>query len=608
MIPQPPHNADAAPPGLLGHPAFRSLESELTTVRLKGGETLFLAGEPGDALYVVVFGRLRALLTGGPWGDRVLGEIGRGESVGEMALLTGEPRSATVVAVRDTELVKLSSDAFQRLVQRDPNVMLDLVRLIIARYQRVIRPSERYQSVAVALALVPCTADVPIKNFSGDLVRALSRTRKVFAMDADGVERHRGVRADESGFESPELAGWLQEQELRHEYAVYTADPRPSAWTRMCVRQADLVLLVGAAGGVAQMDRGLLHLVRADETRRELALLYDPVRQAPQHAAEWLSLLPFTAHHHVDPAQSRDYERLARMLTGHAIGLVLGGGGARGLAHIGVIQALEEARIPVDLVGGTSIGAVIGGQLASGWTSARILAETRKMLVEGGSLNDYTVPVIALLRGRRFFGMLRKLYGDRRIEDLPIGYFCISTNLSQSTCMVHRSGLLQKWVAASMAVPGMGPPIFDGRDVLVDGGVVNNLPVDIMRGFARGPVFASNVSPRVEMRLDREYPDFPSPWRVLFSWVNPWGTPMQVPGIASILTRTVSLRQRTAEAVEQDDADLLFEPPSGGHRFLDWHAFDRIVDASYHSAMATLERWSRQGNPPSLPGTGAQDV
>ena len=591
---QPPHNADAALPGLLGHPAFRSLESELQIVRLKGGETLFLAGEPGDALYVVVFGRLRALLTGGPQGDRVLGEIGRGESVGEMALLTGEPRSATVVAVRDTELVKLSSDAFQHLVQRDPNVMLELVRLIIARYQRVIRPSDRYQSVA--LALVPCSSDVPIKDFSDGLVRALSQTRRVFAMDADGVERHRGVRPDQSDSDGPELAGWLQEHELRHDYAVYAADPRPSAWTRMCVRQADIVLLVGATEGIAQMDPGLLDLVRADETRRELALLCDPARQAPQHAAEWLSRLPFTAHHHVNPELPQDYERLARLLTGHAIGLVLGGGGARGLAHIGVIRALEEARIPIDLVGGTSIGAIIGGQLASGWPSTRIFEETRRVLVEGGSLNDYTVPIIALLHGRRFFGMLHKLFGDRRIEDLPIGYFCISTNLSQSTGMVHRSGSLQKWVAASMAVPGVGPPIFDGRDVLVDGGVVNNLPVDIMRGFARGPVFASNVSARVEMRLDREYSDIPSPWRVLFSWINPFGTPMQVPSIASILTRTVSLRQRTPEAVEQDDADLLFEPPSGGHKLLDWHAFDQIVEAGYRSAVVSLEQWSRRRN------------
>ena len=174
--------------------------------------------------------------------------------------------------------------------------------------------------------------------------------------------------------------------------------------------------------------------------------------------------------------------------------------------------------------------------------------------------------------------------------------------------MVHRSGLLQKWVAASMAVPGMGPPIFDGRDVLVDGGVVNNLPVDIMRGFGRGPVFASNVSPRVELRLDRDYPDFLSPWQVLFSWMNPLGTPMRVPGIASILTRTVSLRQRTPEALEQDDADLLFEPPSGTHRFLDWHAFDQIVDASYRSAVTTLEQWSRKRHPASPPGAGAQDA
>ena len=132
------------------------------------------------------------------------------------------------------------------------------------------------------------------------------------------------------------------------------------------------------------------------------------------------------------------------MLTGRAIGLVLGGGGARGLAHIGVVRAIEEAGVPIDLVGGTSAGAIIGGQVASGWDSARILAESRRVLVEDGSLNDFTLPLVALLRGNRYIRMLDKLYRERRIEDLPISFFCVSANLTRSTCMVHRSGLARR--------------------------------------------------------------------------------------------------------------------------------------------------------------------
>ena len=552
-------------------------------------------------MYVVVFGRLRALLPGDGSGDQVLGEIRRGEPVGEMALVTGKRRSATVIAVRDTELIKVTKEAFEQLVHEDPAVMLDLLRVLVDRYQRAIRPPCEQQPVTIAV--VPCTGDRAANVFRDGLVAALSTTSRVWSLDIDALRRYRSVHsAALLDTESAELAGWLHDQELRHDFVVYTAEPTISPWTRLCIRQADVVLLVGTTDASSHLDSAVHDLFRTDfgtGARRELVLLYDARQGMPSGAASWLSQLQVSDHHHVDPYQTADIERLARLLTGRAIGLVLGGGGARGVAHIGILRALEEARIPVDLVGGTSIGAVIGGQIAQGWNSSRVLAESRKAFLESGSLHDYTVPLIALLRGRRFFDMLGRLFGDRRIEDSPIGYFCISTNLTQSTCMVHRAGSLRKWVAASMAVPGIGPPIFDGRDVLVDGGVVNNLPIDIMRGLKRGPVFASDVSPRVELQLDREYQDIPSPWSVLLSHLSPASPPMQVPRIGSILMRTVSLMRRDAGVDEHDGADLVFTTPHGGRKLLEWQAFDEIVETGYRTAVAAIERWqARSGHRP----------
>lgn len=588
--------------GSLADPALRGLESELSYVSLKSGETLFAAGDPGDALYVVVFGRLRALLGKGPRGDQILGEIGRGEAVGEMALLTGEPRSATVCAIRDTQLMKLSKAGFERLVERQPQLMLEMARLIIARYQRVIHPSAKSQPVA--LAVVPCDAGVPVADFTAGLVRALSPGRRVLALDPERLQRERGAARDRRSLDldSADLASWLHEQELQHDYLIYAADRLPSPWSRLCVRQADMVLLVGTTGAAGTLEPGLLETIvsgdGATRARRELVLLYDSGQRMPYGTADWLARLPVSGHHHVDPRLPRDYERLARMLTGRAIGLVLGGGGARGLAHIGVIRALEEARIPIDLVGGTSSGSIIAGQYASGWESARILAESRSVLVEDGSLNDFTLPIVALLRGRRYIRMLEKLFADRRIEDLPLAFFCVSTNLTRSTCMVHRAGLLRRGVAASCAVPGLGPPIADGRDILVDGGIVNNLPVDIMRGLGRGPVFASSVSPRADLCLDREYAELPSPWRVLVSWLNPFGTPLLVPSITSILMRTVSLQQVTSG----EPPDLVVEPPGGGYKLLDWRSLDKIMETGYRAAVPAIERWQAQQRGTPLSG------
>jgi predicted acylesterase/phospholipase RssA len=270
---------------------------------------------------------------------------------------------------------------------------------------------------------------------------------------------------------------------------------------------------------------------------------------------------------------------------------------------------LEEARIPIDLVGGTSIGAIIGAQYASGWDSGRMLAESRRVLLDDGPLNDYTLPLVSILRGKRYSRMLEKLFADRRIEDLPLSFFCVSTNLTRSTCLVHRTGKLLKWVSASMAVPGMGPPVFDGKDVLVDGGVVNNLPVDVMRALGRGPVFASNVASRTELCLDQEYADLPSPWRLLLNWLNPFAAPMGVPTMARILMRTVSLHQVNSGGIDSGGinpavrqpavADLVFDPPLENCALMDWRSFDKTVEIGYRSAVATIEAWQTQQRTPS---------
>lgn len=578
----------------LAESVLPSVVRELEYVRLQGGATLFEQGAPGDALYVVVFGRLRARQRDAAGQPRLLGEIGRGESVGEMALLTGAPRSATVTAIRDTELVKLSKAAFEQLVEREPRVMLELARLLIERYQRMLQPTTVTRPVT--LALVPCHADVPIAEVASSLAKALAPRREVLWLDRARLERARGT-TDTAPLEldSPALAGWLQEQERTHGYLLYVGEPQASAWTHLCVRQADVVLFVGRSGAADRIAPGLQDAYGAavkGGPSRELVLLYDSARQLPEGTAAWQARLAVHDHHHVDVGVAKHFERLARLLTGQAVGLVLGGGGARGLAHIGVVRAMEEAGVPIDLVGGTSAGAIVGGQVASGWDSRRVLEESRRVLVEDGSLNDYTLPLVAVLRGDRYIRMLDKLYRERRIEDFPLGFFCVSANLTRSTCMVHRSGLARRAVAASCAVPGLGPPVVSNRELLVDGGVVNNLPMDIMRGLGRGSVVASSVSPRTDMTLDRDYPTYPSPWQILFHRLNPFGPPLPVPGMATTIMRTVTLQSARAEF--RPGIDLVIEPPCVEFKLLDWSAIDRIVDTGYRAARPQIERWQAQ--------------
>ena len=576
------------------------LQSELTVEHVNGGETLFQQGDDGDCLYVVVFGRLRVSIRDEA-GDRIIREMGRGEVVGEMAILTGEPRSATVRAVRDTELLRLSKDGFERAVVHNPAAMLDISRLIVHRLQNP-DPLPR-QGRMSAIALLPANRDAPATELAQRLCDELTRAgHTVRRLDAEAVDQYLDETAaqHDAAYIEREVPRWLHEQELQHDLLVYVAESKPSEWTKLCLRQADLMLVIGQGGQACDVSDGLLQMLaqrKQDAScSTELVLLYDRATQSPAHTAGWLEKLQVSGHHHIDARDARDISHLARMLTREAIGLVLGGGGARGFAHIGVLKALDEANIPIDLIGGTSMGSIVAAQCAAGWSWETIRDNCRAAFISGGSLDDYTVPIMALLRGRRYKRMLVNLFGDLRIEDFPRPFYCCSTNLTRSIGMVHTQGLAHQWVGASIAVPGLGPPVFHEREVLVDGGVVNNLPADIMLARGRGPVFAVSVTPDTELPLDDDYPDMISPWKVLLSRLNPLGRKINVPGIGSILMQTAWISQATAGAKIKRQVDLFFEPPVDAFRLRDWHALDELIEIGYQHAVERIAHWRRARN------------
>lgn len=580
--------------GELDAEMLRWLAPRCTRVHVRGGETLVRQGDAGDALFVVAYGRLRVVLIDETGAGRILGEIGRGETVGEMALLTGEARSSSVIAVRDSEVIRVGRDEFERLTTDHPRMMLELIRVLIARYQDALR--EQRAARLSTLAVLPHAA-VPVRVFTRELVRVLRcHVPRVLHVDAEraraAVDQRRG------GAERiASLAAWLHDVELEHDLVVYEADPDDTAWTTACLRQADTILHVGSGGADPPQSppEALSHARSgAVRPRTELVLLHAP-GAPPSATAAWLRTLPgVDQHHHVTVDDNRDYDRVARCLLGTGIGLVLGGGGARGLAHIGVLRALDEGGIPVDRIGGTSAGANVAAMHALGWSWDRILEQTRRTFVDGGSLQDYTLPVHSLLRGERYHRIGEVLYGDARIEDMRIPFFCVSTNLTRGEAFVHRTGLVRRGLRASMTVPGIAPAVFEGREVLVDGGVLNNLPVDVMRSLGPGSVIGVNVSPRQEMRLDADYADTPSPWRSLAGRL--FGAPSRIPTIASILTRVATIPRVAVESDPRNQPDLLLEPPVAGFKLLQWSAIDALVEIGYRHALERLEQWERAGD------------
>jgi NTE family protein len=305
-------------------------------------------------------------------------------------------------------------------------------------------------------------------------------------------------------------------------------------------------------------------------------------RGVPEHIELRRDL--FGTHHHLRAGNISDMKRLARFIGGSAVSIVLAGGGARGFAHIGVLKALKEAGVPFDYVGGTSMGGIVAAGIAMEWDIDELSERVRDAFVDSKPLSDFTVPLIALFRGAKVSALLQKHFGDVRIEDLAKPYFCVSSDLTSGRDYVHRSGLLWRALRASVALPGILPPVTEGGHLLVDGGVMNNLPVDVMAAEARGPIIAVDVAGEIDLHAeDERYGE-----RSIFSLI---GQRMQgSPSIISILMRAGTVGSDLQRRSVRAQADFLFEPPLDGVGMRDWKSFEQTIAQGYSHAMLEIEK------------------
>jgi predicted acylesterase/phospholipase RssA/CRP-like cAMP-binding protein len=518
------------------------IESAAEWVSLPAGEVLFRQGDPGDAAYVVVAGRLRVVTHDRE--ERVVGEVGRGEMVGEMALLEGVPRMATVLAARDTELARFARSAFETLVERHPRAMLGIARTVLRRARAPAVQLRRQLGEPLSIAIVPTDPSLATDGFVTQLVEALrpfGSTIRLHAQAADSLLGKRGI-ANSAPSEPGHirLLQCLNEIEDANRYVIYEADPKWTRWSQRCIEQADHLISVGDARFASPPGDTESHAAAAQKIRRarwSLVLLHEPQVPRPTGTADWLQSRAVESVYHLRRDHPADLQRLARILAGRAVGLVLGGGGARGFAHLGVLRALEDLGVPIDLVGGASIGAPMATCPARGLSAGQALAEAEQSFA---SILDYTLPVASLLAGRRITASIERSLGDWNIEDLWLPYFCLSTNLSKAESVVHRRGSLARAVRASVGIPGVLPPVPDGENLLVDGAVLNNLPIDVMRELnPAGPVIAVDVVPPQGPRVKTDYGLTVSGFRVALSRLRPGRPESSVPSIAATILHSM---------------------------------------------------------------------
>jgi NTE family protein len=524
----------------VGREALERLASDARPITLRGGEYLFRGGDIADRLFVVRTGRLRVLVENED-GLRVVRELGPGDVLGELALLTGSPRSASAQAVRDSELLSLEAGRFDALLADDPAFARTLLRELAGQLQ-VSGGLETPSTSPGVFSLVPLGKDTDAERLATALSRELGRFGSVDTL-----------RGEES---SDGHAALLARAEAANDAVLLVAGGRDPEWDAFCRRQADrTVLLAGSDTPVAGSASGC-----------------DLVMLAPMGAgdtARWLEQTEPAAHHLVyEAAYELGAARVARRISGRSLGLVLSGGGARGFAHIGAITAIVEAGYQVDRLGGCSMGAFIAAMAALGLEAEQIRDRCHEELVRKTPFNDWTVPRVALIRSRKAGRMLERIFGELQVEELPRPLFTVSADLLSSRTVVHRRGLLIEAVGASMSIPGLVPPLARVGQLLVDGGVLNNLPVDLMEDSHEGPVIAVDVVRRLELE-DRS------------------ATP-RLPSIMETMTRATVLGSVERAEKNRTLAALVVSPDVQDVGLREFAALDRAVAAGRAAAEAAL--------------------
>jgi predicted acylesterase/phospholipase RssA/CRP-like cAMP-binding protein len=515
---------------------LRTLAKSSRPVDVRAGEVVIRKGDPGSSFYVVRSGLLEVQ---GESGERVR-LLRVGVPFGELALLSRRARTATVRAVRDSELWELPAAAFDSLLDADFGFARATVRALAALVVES-DPALHTNTPPRVFAVLGLHVDAPVQP----VVDAFARRGHV-----------RVFRAGDAG-SSNTWGQAVEATEKSQEALVLVATDVRDEWFEFCGREADRVLAVADCGNNFEPLQELQPV--------DLVLVG---RVSAERVRNGRSRVAVRACHPTDDETTHDaFDRIVRRVTGTSVGIVLSGGGARGAAHIGVLKALQDAGIVIDRFGGTSMGALIGALSACGKSPDAVRGLLRRELVERKPFADYAIPRVALIRANRARSMLERLFSRRMIEELNRDFFCVSADLVTAETVVHREGPIVAAVGASMSLPGIAPPVRDGERLLVDGGVLNNLPIEVMLEAHEGPVVAVDVLARG------------APGR---------GRNRQLPTIVETLARSSTLASRSNADLQRERAALPIVPDLQGIGLLEFKRFDEIVDAGRRAAHVAL--------------------
>lgn len=565
---------------------FGELEEELLAQILENGKSLeletgtflFHQGDTDNSLYIVISGRFRALAKQDDGFLHALGDIGEGEPIGEFALFMAEPRSASVVAIRKSVVLEIKESQYLDIVSKHPAFSSKLTRFVVNRLRRNAL-QQHLETSAKNIAVINLQSANDISEYTEAVKKEFeSLNVSIQILDHDS----------HANLETQEMYDTLEEHTGLNFLVCSDAD---LAWSSQCIIYADLVVLATdfyEESGLQEIEKHLdLYSQNILNKKIYLLLLHPERAKFPENTRRWFVDRRIDLHIHYRKNHGPDIRRFARILANKAIGLVLGGGGAKGFAHLGVIKALYEEGVEIDFLGGTSAGALYGMTAAyCDFDKDKIDFYSRDSANSKLTTNDFTIPLISFMSGKKMSNYLIKMMGETYLEDFWVGSYCVSTNYSNATSRVHDRGLAWKQIEASIAIPGIYPPVVIDNQLHVDGGVVDNLPIETMYNYPVRHIIAISLTQLKSRPVD--FDETPSAAAMLWDKIT-GKKKFRLPGITSILVNSLTLNSRQKQEMTKSGVAIYLEMELKGIGMMDDSRWKEIVQKGHDQMKAILE-------------------
>lgn len=573
----------------LDEAALKKLAAEFEEITLHKNEVLYRQGEQSDSLYLLISGKLSIILKTEKNEKRIIGEVTPGKTTGELSAFSKEARAATVKALQPSVVLTLSGEIFRKLCQEYPSLVAQVVNLFVGRARSMIKQVTEERIVRKHIVVVGASKKTSLSVLIEKITPLIDKKSKAaFIFE-------KGSHSSES----------IDELIKEHDTILYFLESYQSIFAKKCFKQAEKIYVVAYADQKPFINGFVIKKIKQNTlshpVRAELILLHEEEKKLPRLTLKWLRLAHFELHHHVRLYQEKDLARILRFMKGEAIGLVLGGGGLRCWAHLGAIQAIMKSGVPIDIIGGTSAGAIVAGYYAfhEGFSNdLPLLEELAEVTRHTVSWRNLTWPAVSIFNSRSYTKQLQKIFNYSRVENLWVPFFCIACNLANDSQVLFRKGHLWKAIRASTAVPAVFPPVVIKGTLYLDGGILNNLPTDVMRKAIgpKGTLIAVELTHQNKDNNNYNFPPILTFWPTILSKTGIAYKDYRFPPFVDTFLKSLL----SGASVKQEEnslmADILISPNLSQYGLLEVSKKDEgeLIKAGYHSALKAIKKYRKQ--------------